>query len=78
MKKTFDRRLKEEEFQVDDLVLKWDARKEEKHGKIDHLWKGPYIIAAYKGHNCFILQNRYGVELKGGPINGRFLKNYLS
>ena len=39
MKKTFDGRVKEEQFQVDDLVLKWDARKVDKHGKFDHLWK---------------------------------------
>ena len=39
MKNTFDRRIKEDAFQVDDLVLKWDAPHEEKgkHGKFDHL-----------------------------------------
>ena len=30
MKNTFDRRVKEEQFQIDDLVLKWDAPKEDK------------------------------------------------
>ena len=40
MKKTFDRRVKEEQFQVDDLVLKWDGWKEDKHGKFDHFCKG--------------------------------------
>ena len=78
MKKNFDMRVKEEKFQINDLILKWDARKEDKHGKFDHLWKGPYFIATYRGNNCFILQNQNGVELKGGPINGRFLKHYLS
>ena len=34
MKNTFDRRVKEEQFQIDDLVLKWDAPKEDKHGNI--------------------------------------------
>ena len=37
MKNTFDRRVKEEQFQIDDLVLKWDARKEDKHRKFDHM-----------------------------------------
>ena len=55
MKKTFDRRVKQVQFQVDDLVLKWDARKEDKHGNFDHLWKDPYIIVAYRGDSCFIL-----------------------
>ena len=41
MKNTFDRRVKEDEFPTQDLVLKWDARIEDKgkHGKFDHLWK---------------------------------------
>ena len=30
MKKKIDRRVKEEQFQIDDLVLKWDAPKEDK------------------------------------------------
>ena len=30
MKKTFDRRVKEEKFLIDDLVLKWDAPREDK------------------------------------------------
>ena len=78
MKKTFDRRVKEENFQVDDLVLKWDARKEDKHGNFDHLLKGPYISVAYRGDNYFILQHQNQVQLKGGPINGSFLKHYVS
>ena len=43
MKNTFNRRIKEDVLQVDDLVLKWDAPHEEKgkHGKFDHLWVGP-------------------------------------
>ena len=77
-KKIFDKRVKEEQFQVDDMVLKWDARKEEKHGKFDHLWKGPYIIVTFRGDNSFILQHQNGVQLKGGPVNVRFLKHFLS
>ena len=47
MKKIFDRRAKPDDFQQGDLVLKWDARYEDKgkHGKFDHLWKVPYEIA---------------------------------
>ena len=44
MKNTFDRRVKEEQFQIDDLVLKWDAPKEDKHGKFDHMWVGPLSL----------------------------------
>ena len=41
VKKTFDKRVKEEKFQLDGLVLNGDARKEEKHDKFYHLCKGP-------------------------------------
>ena len=64
MKKSFDKRVKEEYFYVDDLVLKWDATKEDKHGKFDHLWKGPYIIVSFRGDNSFILQHQMGFNLK--------------
>ena len=57
MKNTFDRRIKEDIFQVDDLVLKWDAPHEDKgkHGKFDHLQAGPYLIAMVQGDNAFIM-----------------------
>ena len=57
MKNTFDRKVKEDTFQIDHLVLKWDAPHEDKrnHGKFDHLWVVPYIISAHMGNNDFIL-----------------------
>ena len=55
MNKTFDRKIKEGNLQINDFVLKWNARNEDKHGKFNHLWKGPYIVASYRGDNTFIL-----------------------
>ena len=80
MKNTFDRKVKEEQFSIDDLVLKWDAPHEEneKHEKFDHMWMGPYIIAAHRGENNFIMQHQDGPLLEGGPVNGIFLKHYLT
>ena len=51
IKKIYDRKTKAENFQLDDVVLRWDARNEDKgkHGKFDNLWKGPYKISAYRG-----------------------------
>ena len=79
MKNTFDRRIKEDIFQIDDLVLKWEALHEDKgkNGKFNHLWVGPYIIVVHKGNNGFILQYPDGSQYEGGPMNGRFLKHYL-
>ena len=40
MKKIFDKRVKIDDFQLGDSVLKWEARIEDKgkHDKFDHLW----------------------------------------
>ena len=57
MQNTFDRKIKKDDFQLQDLVLKWNARIEDKgnHRKFDHLWKGPYQIVAYYGKNYYTL-----------------------
>ena len=78
MKKTFDRGIKEDQFQNDNLVLKWDALREDKHGKFDHMWVGPYVIAGHRGENAFLLEYPNGVSLESNPINGISLKHYLS
>jgi len=58
IKRINDRRVKEDDFQLKDLVLKWDARNEEKgkHGKVDSLWRGPYNIGAFHATNIFLLE----------------------
>jgi hypothetical protein len=58
MKIIFDRHTKEDDFKVNDLVLKWDARNEDRggHMKFDHLWLGPFNIIAYRGSNEYFLQ----------------------
>ena len=78
MKNTFDRRIKEEQFQIDDLVLKWDAPNEDKRGNFDPMWVGPYVVAGYRGQNAFLLEYTNGVLLESNPVNGRYLKHYLS
>ena len=80
VKKGFDMKAKPNDFQQGDLVLKWDVRHEDKgkHGKFEHLWKGPYQIAEDHGNNSYVLHEINGDLFSGGPINGRFLKNYLT
>ena len=48
MKETFDRKVKEDIFKAGDLVLKWDAVRQEKgkHGKFDALWTGPFVVTS--------------------------------
>ena len=80
VKKIFDRKEKPNDFQQGDLVLKWDARHEDKgkHGKFEQLWKGPYQISEDHGNNSYSLQGINGDPFSAGPINGRFLKHYIA
>eukprot|EP00253_Pinus_taeda_P019184 PITA_19184 len=80
IKKNYDRKAKLDDFQIDDVVLRWGARNEDKgkHGKFDNLWRGPYKIAAYCGPNAFPLKEMNGDECFGGPVNGRLLKRYYA
>jgi hypothetical protein len=57
MKERFDKKAKEYVFQTRDLVLKWDAYRENKgkHGKFDTLWIGPFIISQVLLNNNFLL-----------------------
>ena len=80
IKKDFDRHTKEDDFKVGDLVLKWDARNEDrgKHGKYDHLWLGPFKIVAYHGNNAYLLHEHNGDLVGGRPVNDRLLKHDLT
>ena len=76
----FDKRAKMTSFKLGDMVLKWDARHEDKgkHDKFDELWKGPYSISAFAGRNAFFVEDSEGNGVGVGPVNGRFLKYYSS
>ena len=79
IKQSFYKRVKENNFFPDDLVLRWDARRDEKpkHGKFDHIWLGPFRIVRSLEINTFVLQNLEGDEL-AGPVNGKFLKHFYT
>jgi hypothetical protein len=78
MKTLFDRKSKDKEFLPSDLVLKWDARKEDltKHGKFDHIWYGLFKVATLEGKNSFLLENMDD-KIFSAPVNGRYLKHYM-
>jgi len=79
IKRIYDRRTKAYDFQLNDLLLKWDSRNEYKgkHGKFDNLWKGIFKIEAFRGNNAFPLINLNDEELPGELVNGRHLKHYF-
>ena len=78
MKTMFDQKTKDREFVPCELVLKWDARKEDSRnqGKVDHIWCGPFKITASEGKNSFMLENLDG-KILNAPINGRYLKHFM-
>jgi hypothetical protein len=78
MKVLFNHKAKDRNFLPGDLVLKWDARKEDlgKNGKFDHIWYGPFKVASPEGNNSFLLENLDG-KILNAPINGHFLKHYM-
>jgi hypothetical protein len=78
MKALFDQKDKDRYFLPEDLVLKWEARREDtrKHDKFDSIWSGPYRVSASKGENSFSLENLNG-DIMSTPVNGRYLKHYM-
>ena len=79
MKALFDHKAKDKYFLPGDLVLRWDARREEatKHGKFDHLWYGPFRVSDLEGKNYFLLENIDG-EVLNAPVNGQYMKHYMT
>ena len=75
----YDRKTKQDDFKIDDVVLHWDVRNEDKgkHKKFDNLWKVPFKVAASRGQNAYLLEEMDGKSCLGGPVNGRLLKHYL-
>ena len=49
-----------------------------KHGKFDELWKVPYTIFSFSGKHAYFLEDVEGRSNATKPINGRFLKHYLT
>jgi predicted GH43/DUF377 family glycosyl hydrolase len=80
VKKWFDKhKVGNKNFEVGDLVLKWDKINEPKgkHSKFQNMWLGPFQVAEKIGVGTYHLQNLRG-ELEALPINGQALKNLFS
>ena len=79
MKYFFDRKEVETMFEVDEMVLIWNARIEnkEKNGKFDPIQLGPYLIEYRWGDDSYVLKELYGGILEF-VVHEKFLKRYLS
>ena len=72
VKASFDSNMiSRKDFQIGDLVLKWDKAYEEKgkHTKFQRMWLGPFQIVEIIGPSTFMLQNLTG-KRESLPING--------
>jgi hypothetical protein len=72
--------VKKEDFQLGDLVLKWDAPRKDKgkDDKFEDLWIEPFKIFKVFPNNTFKLQNMENEEVFRGLVNGNFLKKYFA
>eukprot|EP00253_Pinus_taeda_P019572 PITA_19572 len=79
VKASFDSNMiSRKDFQMGDLVLKWDKAHEEKwkHTKFQRMWLGPFQIIEVIGPSTFMLQDLTG-KRDSLPINGQILKKYF-
>jgi hypothetical protein len=79
IKQAFNRKSGKDDLQLGDLVLKWDAPRQDKgkHGKFETLLIGPFKISETLSNNTYRLQNLEGDEVFSGPINGHFLNFFF-
>ena len=80
IKRWFDKHVVgDKQFQVGDLVLKWDKSSEAsgKNSKFQKLWLGPYEIANKIGDATYRLQYLQG-DLEKLLVNASILKRYFS
>jgi len=80
VKRWFDKhKAKEKNFEVGDLVFKWDEANESKgkHSNFQNLCLRPFKLAEKIGASTYRLKNLRG-ESDTLPVNGQALKNYFS
>jgi hypothetical protein len=79
-KQVFDKKVTKEDFQLENLVFKCDAPKQDKgkHGKFQALWIGPFKISEIFSNNTYKLRDLEDAEVFGSPVNGHFLKKFFT
>ena len=80
VKRWFDKhKAKEKDFEVGDLVLKWDRANEPKgkHSKFQNMWLRPFQVDEIIREGTYRLQNLRG-EPDGLPVNGQAPKILFS
>ena len=76
--RAYNRKVKAESFQVDDLVWKTIlpiGTKSNKFGTWSPSWEGPYRITRVCSGNSYMVETLQGSQLSRA-LNGRYLKKY--
>lgn len=78
-KNLYDKRTTVRIFNIDDVVLMWNVRLEDKgkHKKLHPIWLGPYLVNTKWQSDSYILKYLVGNILEF-PVHGQFLKLYFS
>jgi hypothetical protein len=79
VKRWFDKhKARENNFEVGDLVLKWDRENKlkGKHSKFQNLWVEPFQVVEKLGAGTYQLKNLRGKH-NALPMNGQALKQYF-
>ena len=80
IKRWFDKHVVgDKQFQVGDLVLKWDKASEAKgkHSKFQKIWLGLYDISEKISDATYRLQSLQG-DLENLHVNASIMKKYFS
>ncbi|XP_059068320.1 uncharacterized protein LOC131858869 [Cryptomeria japonica] len=75
----FEKKASERKFKINDLVLFWNARAQDKgkHDKFDALWLGPFVVAEKNGEDSYFLTDMNS-EMQELPVHGQFLKHFFA
>ncbi|XP_059068440.1 uncharacterized protein LOC131858959 [Cryptomeria japonica] len=75
----FDKKASERKFEINDLVLLWNARAQDKgkHDKFESLWLGPFVVAEKNGEDSYFLIDMNG-EMQELLVHGQFLKHFFA
>ena len=74
----YDKKVKNKQFVIDDLVWKLVlpiGTKDSKFGKWSPTWEGPYRINRCAPGNAYILETLEGIKFTRA-LNGKYLKKY--
>ena len=78
VKHLYDKKTVVRKFKLEDLVLLWNARQEDKgkHGNFEPIWLGPYLIHENWGEDSYFIRE-ISRDIMVLPVHGQFLKRYL-